>query len=116
MGVGKFVCNPLDSVFAFNDFLHFVRNSFDLVNVIFIFCLIDGTLNTAKLNSNGINGNQLGTVGLCCGYRDFRTCQCIEHIVGFSCNGGTHHVNDCQSIGTQLVGKDYRLLGILGFS
>ena len=93
-GVCLFGCKPLKALFVINDSLNLIRQSSKFFDICHILFLGNRTFYFCKLDSQRIGCNQLCAVCFCCCNGDFRTCQCIEHIVCFTCNRRTNNINN----------------------
>ena len=87
---------PLKPLLILQNTLYLIGNGLNFIRQTAESLLRDLPSCLCKLHSQQICRNQLTAVCLGGGNRDFRARQGIEYIVRFSCNGGTHHVDDTQ--------------------
>ena len=94
MGIGILSSKPLDTFFIFQDLLHLLRNGLQLRNIVTILLVCDLSSDFCKLNSQAVHSHKLCAVCLSRSNRDLRTSKCVEHLICFTGNTATNHIDD----------------------
>ena len=102
-GICELRCEPLDPLLVIKQSLDLCRERLKFSDHLPGLLIRDKSFDLSELDSQDIGHNELCGVGFCCGDRDFRSRHCVAHIVGFTCDGRTYHIDNAHRLDSQLL-------------
>ena len=94
----------LDVAAVFQNFLHLVGDGLEFGQDPVVRILGDGAQQLGAVQADEVDHRQLGGVGLGGGHGDLRPGPGVEHPVALPGDGGAHHVDDGEHLGSQPLG------------